>query len=181
MPFAVQLYFDPETEAAILSVREKLVRRGIHPIPDEMFSRPHLTLGTWHGRTPVELTALVEALAGSLPVIDVLFGSAGVFPGREGMIFLAPLVTAQLLEFHARLHREIGAPGLDPDRSCLPDNWAPHVTLAISLADWEMHAAIDIAREAPMPLSGRISALGVIEFPPVRETVTFPLRRTDVG
>jgi 2'-5' RNA ligase len=180
MSFAVQFYFDPQTEAAILLAREKLLRRGIHPIPDEMPGRPHLTLGIWNGKSPHGLVPRLETLAAGLPASDVLFSSAGVFPTREGVIFLAPVVTQQLLEVHAQVHREVVSPGLEADRSYLPGNWVPHVTLAIFLPDWEMHAAVDIAREAPMPLTGRVTALGIIEFPPVKEIATFPLGPTDI-
>ncbi|HEY3343962.1 MAG TPA: 2'-5' RNA ligase family protein [Anaerolineaceae bacterium] len=175
MSFAVTLQIDADAEAAVLSIREKLLRRGIHPIPDEMRARPHLTLGMWNGQTPAGFLARLAGFAAVLPAQELTFSSIGLFPNREGILFLAPVVTSALLDLHTHFHHEVVPPGLEPDRACLPGAWTPHLTLAIALADWEMHAAVDIAREPPMPLAARISEIALFEFPPAQEIAAYPL------
>ena len=175
MSFAVVLYFDPQTEIAVAAIREKLIQRGIHPIPDGMQNQPHLTLGMWNGGTPPGFPEALERFAGSLSRTRLLFSSAGVFPTREGVIFLAPVVTPELLDLHERFHRAVVPTGLEADRHYLPGFWVPHCTLAVYLADWEMHSAVDIAREAPMPFEGIIEAVGIVEFPPLKAIGQFPL------
>jgi 2'-5' RNA ligase len=176
MSFAVTLQLDAQAESAVLSIREKLLRRGIHPIPDEMRARPHLTLGMWNGKTPTGFPERLAQYAAGLTALEVIFSSVGLFPTREGILFLAPVVTSALLELHSHFHREIVPPGLEPDGKTLPGAWVPHVTLAIALADWEMHAAVDMAREPPMPLLARFSEIGILEFPPVQEIAAFSLQ-----
>ncbi len=177
MSFAVLVYFDPETEQAIRSIQEKLLRRGIRPIPEEMQHQPHLTLGMWNGKTPPDFPESLLQFAGELGRMRLLFSSVGVFPTRDGVIFLAPVVTFELLALHNRFHRAIVPPGLEPDRHYLPGVWVPHCTLGVALTDWEIHAAVDIARESPMPFEGTFESVGVVEFPPLKEVLRAPLPR----
>ena len=44
MPYAIELYFDPETEHAIRKFRGVLASGGIRPILDELGDRPHISL-----------------------------------------------------------------------------------------------------------------------------------------
>ena len=173
--FAVLAYFDPETERAIRSLQEQLVWRGIQPIPEEMHREPHLTLGMWNGKAPPDFPDALLRFTAELGRMRLLFSSAGVFPTRDGVIFLAPVVTFDLLALHTRFHRTVVPAGLEPNRHYLPGAWVPHCTLGVALADWEMHAAMDIAREPPMPFEGTLESIGIVEFPPLKEVLRIPL------
>ena len=154
MAYAIELLFDKETEAAVQEVWEAVANATDSSFLLDIGARPHVSLAVYE---EADLASTLEAFgARSLPV---QLASAGAFPGKEGAVFLAPVVTPDLLDLHRRWHEE--APGSAPLYA--PGAWVPHATVGILLPDDAVKEALAVAR-AGLPLQGCFESAVLIEF-----------------
>ncbi len=90
-------------------------------------------------------------------------------------MFLAPVVTADLLNLHARLHGLIGKLGLESDRYYRPGNWFPHCTMAMYLQPEQIGPAVELCRRCEAFRNGQLVEMGLVEYAPPRDICLFPL------
>ncbi|MCE7987304.1 MAG: 2'-5' RNA ligase family protein [Caldilinea sp. CFX5] len=175
MPFAVHLFFDKEIEQRIIDVWQTLAVSDIAPYMYHSNNRPHLTLAIFK---QVDVTAAIEQLqhfAQTIPPFPVTLSHFGLFHSTEGVIFVAPTVTAHLLEVHRQLHQHDSHFGQDSLSYYLPDRWVPHCSLALGVTPEKKLKAVELVHQLPLPLQGQIAQVGLIEFRPVKHLVHFSL------
>src|ERR1041385_4678385 len=115
MAFAVVLFFDAATEATVRKVARSLVPAGIPADPFVGELRPHLSLGVCDQLDPAGYESDFMAFAAATPATDFIFASVAVFPtGDAGVLFLAPVVTQELLLIHDRFHRIFARHAVSP-------------------------------------------------------------------
>jgi len=169
MPYALELALDDTAAAAIRRVWRELDDAGIAYMA-RSGARPHISLGIWEtidlGGFESELTRLAAETA-PLPITLV---SVGLFPAVA--IYLAPTVTAELVDLHASAHRRFSHLGASPWRHYAPGVWVPHCTLALDLTADQFGTALQIAGRAPLPVEGHLVEVGIVEFRPVKQVVS---------
>lgn len=176
MGYAIELFYDDASERAVRDIWDGLGTVLGQPSLSELGARPHVSLAVYGDG--LDTTGFPERLcefARSVAPFEFKLSSFGTFPGSEGVVFSAPVVTRQLLAVHERFH-ELFSPyenaGMD---YYLPGNWVPHCTVAIDLSAAEVTEAVGYCREAFQPISGRFREIGLVEFRPVKELFTFGL------
>ncbi|OBK92660.1 hypothetical protein A5645_23030 [Mycobacterium asiaticum] len=155
MAHSIELLFDPDTEAAIRRMWDKLAAARIPArVPP---GRPHVTVAVSQ-----RIDAVVDELLGPvmrrLPLRCVV-GAPLVF-GR-GSVVLTRLVvpSGELLDLHAEVHRMCGSHLLpEPMGNSLPGQWTAHVTLARRLDGAYLGQAVEIAGR-PVQLDGQFTGL----------------------
>jgi 2'-5' RNA ligase len=170
--YAVELLFDPEADAAVREVwREVAAQTGNSVLPD-LAGQPHITLAVHEEQDAPQLDRAVRAF--QAPATPFLLGSAGSFPGNEGVAFLAPVVTDELLDLHRRWHA--ASPG--SHEHYRPGHWVPHCTVGILLEGPALSEALEVARCA-LPVGGRLAEIALIQIEralrPVECLVRVPL------
>ena len=102
----------------------------------ELGARPHVSLSVYgDGLDTNGFPERLLEFARSIDPFDFTLSSLGTFPGQEGVVFLAPVVTRRLLEVHARLPRGVFEAHNNTGMGhYLPGNWVPHCTVAIDLS-----------------------------------------------
>lgn len=177
MAFAVELNFDPETEDILYAAWHRLAKQGLGPPPPSDAIRPHVTLSVALNVDEAHFVAWLTKFVGQCRSFDVLFQSIGLFPTAEGVVFFAPTVTSELLDLHHRFHRA------QPDgwqgivEYYTPGQWVPHCTAALGLTSAQLPDALALCMQTPLPLSGRFTALAVVEIQQqtqVRPLATLP-------
>lgn len=183
MGYAVELFCDPESEQAVCEIWDGLGAALGKPSLSELGARPHVSLAVYSDDLDAsgfskqlhEFSKHLREFAQSVTPFEFKLSSVGTFPGSEGVVFLAPVATRQLLAVHERFHvlfsryDELGM------AYYLPGNWVPHCTVAIDLAATEVTEAMAYCREAFQPISGRFQEIGLVEFRPVKELFTCSL------
>ncbi|WP_315770183.1 2'-5' RNA ligase family protein [Rhodococcoides kroppenstedtii] len=130
---SLELLLDPESDAAVRRDWNYLAELGL---PSQArhtgaSNRPHVTVAVASAFDVgtedrlVELVTTDDAVPGTLRL-----GGLMVFGGARVTLARAVVPSAELLEFHARVHDRLGdSPGVPPH--LLPGRWTPHVTLAM--------------------------------------------------
>lgn len=176
MGYAVELFYDDASEQAVREVWDGLGTAIGHPSLSELGARPHISLAVYdNGLDTAGFSERLLEFAQTIDPFDFRLSSVGTFPGPEGVVFLAPVVTSRLLAVHARFHEVFSKHESSGMAYYLQDNWVPHCTVAIDLSAAEVTAAVAYGREAFQPISGRFQEIGLVEFRPVKERFTCAL------
>jgi len=175
MPYAITALFDAATEERLRAARAALVEAGLcDPAVAEV--RPHLSFSILPGLDAEALRPRLRAWCYERAPLALQIAAVGSFPGDEGVVYLAPVVTERLLETNASLDRLLAEAGGAPEGTYRAGSWVPHVTVGIHLASGHIPAALGLLREADVFYTGVLTQLAVAEFPPLTELYTFPLR-----
>ena len=170
MGYAVELSLeDPAAEAI----------RRLFESTDSLMSRiaasPHISLAVFENVDPSRLIDVVRPFADNTKAFGIRLSSIGLFPGNENVVFLAPVVTTELLTVHKTFHDRLGAAGLSGDPHYLPGIWVPHCTIT---QEEHLSDALETIRSthgAKVLGEYRISEVQVIEFRPVVSLASFRL------
>lgn len=168
MPFSIELFFDPKSSMAAHQCGEALEKIKIPSIFSTLGASPHVSLAVFEQYNPERLHALLKKLAASFPPTPFHIGSLGTFAGKEGVLFLAPVVTRSLLEIHAWVHNSILKVVEGSWIYYDLGQWVPHCTLAIRLSRKKLIQGIELLGRKGFTVRGRYSHLALVETQPGR-------------
>jgi 2'-5' RNA ligase len=176
MGFAVELYFDPQTEKSLRDLRKVLTNAGVSPVLDEIGDRPHISLAVFSQIDPDELLEELKDFAGELDMMSITLSAVGSFPTADAVLFLAPAITQELMDVHWDFHQLLADLKLHPHAYYLPDRWVPHCTIAQNIQPELVATAFDVCRKSFKPVNAKITEIGLVRFRPVVSLGSFPLR-----
>ncbi len=166
MPFAIELFFDTKSDLAVQKLGQLLEKEKIPTIFSKLGSTPHVSLAVFEQYNPQLLHSVLKNLASRFFSVPFRLSSLGTFPGKEGALFLAPVVTPRLLEIHTRLHKAIDKVIEGNWVYYFPDSWVPHCTLSIHLAAGRLAKGMELLRRKGFSIQGHYNRLALIEFNP---------------
>jgi hypothetical protein len=175
MGFAIELYFDPQTERTLLDLRKTLTAAGVKPVLDEIGDRPHISLAVLSQVDPDELLQELKDFAADLDVMPITLSAIGSFPTADAVLFLAPAITQELMDVHWDLHQLIADLKLHPHAYYMPDRWVPHSTVAQNIQTELVPTAFDLCRKSFKPINAKLIEIGLVRFRPVVALGEFPL------
>lgn len=175
MGYAVELTLDSTSTGVVQALWKTLAERGIDPVLPSLGAWPHISLAVFETVDPAALRDELATFADELAPIATAFSAVGTFPTSEGVVYLAPVVTAELLAVHERFHQRMERLGLRSHAYYRPGQWIPHCTVATDLAPADVGTTIAAccASNAFAPIS--LTELELIEFRPVKTIYHFPL------
>lgn len=174
MPYAIEMFFDPESESKIRFLQDSLASAGVAAAPDPA-SRPHVSLTVCDSVDIPAACHFLDQFAEATPSFPISLSSLGFFATVEPVAYLSPKVTPALLALHAEFSAAFAgiSKGLWDHYS--PARWMPHCTIATSIPAHGSPAILDICRSASLPLDCLVSAIGLVEFRPVTHLHMVPL------
>ena len=173
MPYGVMLYFDSQSEKTIMDIWQALAESNLSSSMLDAGIRPHLTLAIYEELNcrPCENELVkITTKTSSLPI---QFTHLGIFTNPEPIIFAAPLVTSDLLDFHNELHARLAGDGKDPWELYQPGKWVPHCTLSLGYKIEDQAEILKICQKMPLPLEVQAVKLGVVNFKPVKDLFNY--------
>jgi len=174
--FAIQFYFDAQTESAVLSFRDSLYRSGIEPELGKLNDRPHVTLTVVSHADQHVLIRTTEEFASQLDPFPVQLAGNGVFPTADNVLFLIPVPSLHLIKTHRNFHRILKKKGIVSVYYYLPDQWVPHCTLESEQPDEQFELMLQRCKQNFNPIQGYFASIGVISFHPICYLAEFPLQ-----
>jgi 2'-5' RNA ligase len=175
MPYAVELYFNPQAETAVRHIWQTFAAAGrLSPMLESGY-RPHVSLAVYDSEelNIVELQEALFAYAGELAPFPLQLSHIGIFPAAEGVLYLGVSVTQELLDFHARFHNAVASlvPVLRPYYQV--GRWVPHCTLAYQLTAESCADLIPICWPTPLPLQVEVQEIGISHVSPSSHDLVF--------
>jgi 2'-5' RNA ligase len=173
--FAIALGFDESTAAVIRRVRLNI---GFARDDDATSPPPHITLAACSGLNTELFRVEAAGFAAHTPRLPCTLASIGIFPTVEGVLYLAPSITADLVQLQLEVVDRLRAVGAEIERYWLPGQWVPHCTLALGIPREEIATAVAGTLTGWQPLAGHLVRLGVASIDPPELRYEFPLGRT---
>ncbi|MBI2204611.1 MAG: 2'-5' RNA ligase family protein [Candidatus Rokubacteria bacterium] len=165
MPYAVELDLDPASGALVRQLWRALADVGVTWM-EESGATPHVSLAIWDRIDHRAFDAELARLAADTRPMPITFDAVGTFPA--GAVFLRPVPDPALVDLQRRCHARLSPFAAEPWTYYLPHAWIPHCTLAMDVPPDRMAEVLAVARRAPLPIAGRLEAVGIVEFRPVR-------------
>ena len=161
--FAIIALFDQKTEAQILkswtNLKDEKLDESMIRIQG---NRPHISLALFQG---VERTMFVDAFqkfVGTVKPFSIQFDSVGLFP-TTNTIFLTPLPSKHFLHVHENLYQALQDFSGKADPHYKKEQWMPHCSLAISVADQKIMDVFEHAIQGFQPIAGTVERIALIE------------------
>lgn len=167
----VELFLDRAAEAAVRTVWAELADLIPGGVPGPG-ARPHVSMAVYDRADVDGFRADLAAFAARRPVVEVGLASWGAFAGAEPVVFLAPVVTRDLLALHEDFQQRFAAFGPIPPYH-RPGGWVPHCTLAMGFDADLLPRVVETCHRAVRPIRGRIESIGLVEYSPRRELCVF--------
>jgi 2'-5' RNA ligase len=177
MAYAVELYIDGLDAQPIRRLFElthsELIRIG---------ASPHVSLAVFDEIAVPRLIDVVRSFAETTHPFNIQISSVGMFPGSGigNVVFLAPVVTEELIALHKRFHHQLDNSGLECDPLYLPGNWVPHCTITMEEGLTESLETIKTILGQNILGEYQVSELHVVEFRPVVSLASFKLSGVEI-
>ncbi len=175
MSFVLELLFDPQAEALIRGLWQRISDAGYPSSRDADGYRPHLTLAV--SDAPLfdvdGCRARLAELAQSWHAFPIQLNHLGLFQSMENVVFLGVVPSQNLLDLHRAAFGLCQRQATDWRGYYAPDRWTPHVTLAFDLTPEQALGILALAWDMPLPIRAHAHALLLVEVTPthVREHV----------
>ena len=175
MIYAIEMYFDKETEEKIMSLAKKIADAGLSAKYLEWKTRPHVTLTVSNDVDEDRCTELLERFTKAHKAIPAILESVGMF-NETKTIFLSPIMTRRMYDLHSELYallKEFDSTGWEWYQ---PDVWVPHCTVALTSEDEEevFYQASNLILREFRKIEGLFTSVGLVKITfPVEELATF--------
>jgi 2'-5' RNA ligase len=175
--FAVELYFDQQTEHELRGFREKVYAAGVTPVIGNMGDRPHVSLAVFNKIDLACIKDQVEELAARFTKFEVMLSAVGTFPTPDNVLFLSPVPSSQLLHIHEVVHKQLDCAHLRSSAYYHPGKWLPHCTVELDLPDAQFPLALKAAQHFFAPVKGEFVSLGIVSFRPIEYLAEYQLQK----
>lgn len=181
MPYAVELFLDGRSSATLRGLWERIA-----PISSYLLDSggiPHLTLAVCDSFDPFAAREALEGFAREVSPFRIVYSSVGVFMAEDTVVFLAPVVTSEMLDVQHRMLDLLERYTASVWAHYHLGRWVPHSTLAMKLLPAQAGTVLEACRGSALglPLFARAEALALVEFHPVRTVYEFALGSRDSG
>lgn len=179
MQYAIELYFDQETEEKLGSLAQRVANENLSTKFLEWKTRPHLTLACFNDVDEEKCIDQLSKFVQSQKVIPANIGSVGMFNDTK-TIFASPVMNRSMYQLQAELHECLGDFDTTGWELYCPDHWVPHCTLALTREDEDsvFYKASDLILREFKKMSGEFVAIGLVKITfPVNEIYTVELCR----
>ncbi len=178
MQYAIELYFDKETENKLWEIPNAIKEAGFSTKYHEWGTRPHITLACFSDVDEKDAAQRLYAFAEQQSVMPAYLGSLAMFTDTK-VIFAAPVMREEMYAMQKGLHNAMEGFDTKGWEWYLPGRWVPHCALALMSEDAEENyfKACNLALRRFRKLAGKFTSIGLVKISfPVQELCTFELK-----
>jgi RimJ/RimL family protein N-acetyltransferase/2'-5' RNA ligase len=156
-------YLDTETETRFRELWENLSANNITQYGVETKGkRPHITIADYDNLDKNRFINLLNEFYNNKSKVEISLNLLGTFI-NTGTLFIAPTLSAELLDFHRTHHNWFKEFNENEDSFYLPGKWSPHCTIASRLNDESMLQAFGYCRNKINKLYAKLNEVALIE------------------
>ena len=176
MPYAIEMSFDPVSDGKIRDIWCELADKGISSDMRDLGAMPHISLTVFNQLDIEDAERKLSAFAEEVSPFPVLLSNLGVFCSDLSVLFLGPVVNAELIGAHRKTHELFVGDRPSEWEYYLEGNWVPHCTLAMDIPREMVPRAVESCMAVRLPIEATVTEIGLVEFRPVKELFSFDLR-----
>lgn len=179
MQYAIELYFDKETEQKLFHLAKRVADEKLSTKFLEWKTRPHLTLACYNDVDEEKCIQKLKTFAQSHKRMPAYLGSVGMFTDTK-VIFVSPVMNSSMYQFQRELHEYLNDFDVKGWEWYCPDRWVPHCTIALTHEDGDsaFYMASDLILHEFEKMSGEFDSIGLVRITfPVEEIFTTELDR----
>ena len=166
MDYAILLHFDKNSEARIFDLWKEAAKSGGDSYLIDSGLRPHITLAIFEDTDIQSFCNKLEIFSKQIKKLDLKLGSIGTFASSQGVLYLSPIMTDELVELHKGFYKYFDG-DLDGINSYyMPNNWVPHCSISINNSIETFVSILKRTIEIFEPLDIRIREVSIIESKP---------------
>ena len=174
MTYAIEMYFDKETEDKIMSLSNKIADSSLSTKFLEWKTRPHVTLAVFNDVDENKCIDLMKQFVKGKKAIPAFLSGVGMFTDTK-VIYLNPSMKKCMYELHAELHEIFKDFDVKGWEWYQPDGWVPHCTIALNSEDKEevFYKTSELVLREFKKMSGEYTGIGLVKITfPVEEIAT---------
>lgn len=126
MVYALEMFFEKPGEDIIMEYWLRFKDEKISTYLLDVDSRPHVTVGCFNNIDIERCSAKLQDFCKANKKLQLIFPSVGVFTKPKPCVFLAPVVTNDLLDIHNKLFEVFRGCDYSGFEFYIKDNWVPH-------------------------------------------------------
>ena len=178
MKCAIQLVFNNDNQVVLNNLRKMLVENGVH---DGAVPINHISLAD----IEIEddqlslVKSILERFSINHNALNLNLSSVGSFMSKENVLFLAPIMTEELMNYNDELIDILTKNNITCGKYYTKDNWQPHCTISIRITDNELFAGFKVLKEnnlLPMTVTANSIDLLCYDPKPYKELARFELK-----
>lgn len=179
MQYAIELYYDKETEQKLFNLTHRVADEKLSTKFLEWKTRPHLTLACFNDVDETKCIERLKSFAQAHKTMPAYIASVGMFTDTR-TIFASPIMNDSMYQFQRDLYeylKDFDATGWEWYH---PNRWVPHCTLALIKDDDEevFYKASDLILHEFRKMSGEFVSSGLVKISfPVEEIYTIELEK----
>lgn len=166
MAFAVNIYFDQDTEALLKKYWKRLDDANL-PNKSQRAFRPHITLCIFEKINCSDCECYINEISDHFKIKKVRLDHLGIFNNGEKVLFLATAPSEMLLNMQKEIFKTVSQYAQQPWDLYHPAAWVPHCTMANDLDADGLKKALEITLGIHLPIQALVSQIGIIEFDPI--------------
>lgn len=166
MEYAILLHLDKESEERVYRLWDEARSCGGDSHLADSGLRPHITLALFHDTDIDKFCSKLELFSKQMRRLSLKLSSIGTFAGGQGVIYLAPVVTEELLKLHKELYTFFDGELEGLNSYYMPGNWTPHCSISTDNSTDISTCIIKRIAEVFQPLEVEISEISITEFEP---------------
>lgn len=177
MQYAIELYFDKETEQKLFHLSNRVAEENLSTKFLEWKTRPHLTLACFNDVDEPICIEQLKSFAQEHKPLPAYVGSVGMFTDTR-TIFVSPIMNDSMYQFQRELYKCLQGFDTKGWEWYCPNRWVPHCTLALTKEDDEdnFYKASDLILHEFKKMSGEFVSIGLVKISfPVEEIYTIDL------
>ncbi len=170
MGYAVELYFDQDSEKMIMDLFGRLESECLN-----YNARPHISLSVHEDIDVDECIKMVREVFSDVRKIPLRLSSVGVFKGESNVLFIAPDANDLLTDLHSKFHTLLQNSTISTSEYYSPESWVPHCTIDFDIPLEGLGDKEKIAHENFHPFQAQIAGVGIVKFKPFVEIFSMHL------
>lgn len=177
MQYAIELYYDNETESKLFDLARKVAEANLSTKYLEWKTRPHVTLACFNDVDEEKCIELLKRFAKSHKPTPANLESVAMFNDTK-VIFIAPTMNHSMFELHKELHDCMEEFDKEGWHWYCPDDWVPHCAVVLAGEDDEevFYKASDLVLRRFRKIYGQFTRVGLVKITfPVEEIFTVEL------
>ncbi len=176
MGYAIVGYFDNKSDVIVRELWKGMAEIGVDDYLYKSENNPHFKFIIYEQLDLDRVKTILESLAKNQEKIPIQFKSYSFYPNDMPFINIDIAVSTEILNLHQKIRKKVDlyskTYGVDYFDNGI---WKPDCQLTKEIPKEKLETAIKYLADRALPFSGQINRLGIIEFHPAKQIVSYEL------